>query len=219
MLLQCSITKRRTALYHPRSDGAVDRCKKISLGVALSKVWNTSRDNQDVHLPIILLGYRTSRHCTTKLSPARVLIGREATLPGFVRVDTADLLQEAGAQRSAGGACADDNIGAYQLATVLCKRIEQAKNIERLALTNIELAQDNMVQAWEKKNEKHKTGATPQVDDLVLLRINTLASTGRRNMTPIRTTDAYIRIGVTSNRVYLMNAVGNDWWENLEHCK
>ena len=101
----------------------------------------------------------------------------------------------------------------------MCKRIEQAKDIERLALTNIELAQDRMLQAWEKKSKKHKTAATPQVDDLVLLRVNTSAGTGRRKMTPIWTSDAYLCIGVTSNRVHLMDAKGNDWWENLENCK
>ena len=46
---------------------------------SLAKVKET--DDWDLHIPAVLLAYRTKRHATTGYTPFQLVYGRQATLP------------------------------------------------------------------------------------------------------------------------------------------
>ena len=74
------IRKSRTTAYHPQSDGLVERMNR-TLEAMLSAHVNAQQSDWDVHLQRCLLAYRSSVHSSTKETPARLMFGREVTLP------------------------------------------------------------------------------------------------------------------------------------------
>ena len=74
------ITKTRTTPYHPQSDGMIERFNRTVLNM-LSIVVSDDEYNWDLHLPTLMLAYRTSRHETTGATPFSLVYGREAKLP------------------------------------------------------------------------------------------------------------------------------------------
>ena len=74
------ITKTRTTPYHPQSDGMIERFNRTVLNM-LSTVVSDDEYNWDLHLPTLMLAYRTSRHETTGATPFSLVYGREAKLP------------------------------------------------------------------------------------------------------------------------------------------
>ncbi|KRX35047.1 Retrovirus-related Pol polyprotein from transposon [Trichinella murrelli] len=74
------VTKTRATVYHPKSDGLVERMNRTLLDM-LAKASIDHPEDWDVYLDQVLLAYRTSVHCTTGATPCRVLLGRELRLP------------------------------------------------------------------------------------------------------------------------------------------
>ncbi|KRZ69679.1 Transposon Ty3-G Gag-Pol polyprotein [Trichinella papuae] len=74
------VTKTRATVYHPQSDGLVERMNRTLLDM-LAKTSIDHPEDWDVYLDRVLLAYRTSVHCTTGTTPSRVLFGRELRLP------------------------------------------------------------------------------------------------------------------------------------------
>ena len=74
------ITKTRTTPYHPQSDGMIERFNRTILNM-LSTVVLDDEHNWDLHLPTLMMAYRTSRHETTGATPFSLVYGREAKLP------------------------------------------------------------------------------------------------------------------------------------------
>jgi hypothetical protein len=64
--------------YHPQTNGMVERLNR-TLCESLAKVKET--DDWDLHIPAVLLAYRTKRHATTGYTPFQLVYGRQATLP------------------------------------------------------------------------------------------------------------------------------------------
>ena len=71
------ITKTRTTPYHPQSDGMIERFNRTVLNM-LSKVVSDDEHSWDLHLPTLMLAYRTSQHETTGATPFSLVYGREA---------------------------------------------------------------------------------------------------------------------------------------------
>ena len=74
------IKKTRTTPYHPQSDGLIERFNRTLLDMLSIAV----RDDErcwDLHLPTILLAYRTSVHETTSATPFELMFGRSARVP------------------------------------------------------------------------------------------------------------------------------------------
>ena len=72
------ITKTRTTPYYPQSDGV--RFNPTVLNM-LSKVVSDDEHSWYLHLPTLMLAYRTSQHETTGGTPFSLVYGREAKLP------------------------------------------------------------------------------------------------------------------------------------------
>ena len=73
--------KTKTTLYHPRSDGLVERFNRTLL-VMLAMFVSREHDNWDDFLPFMMLAYNTTVHTTTGFTPYRLVFGEECNLPG-----------------------------------------------------------------------------------------------------------------------------------------
>ncbi len=74
------IKKTRTAPYRPCSDGFIERANR-TIQQMLSVLVNEARDDWDDHLPYVMMAYRATAQESTKLSPNRLMLGREVALP------------------------------------------------------------------------------------------------------------------------------------------
>ena len=74
------IVKTRTTPYHPQSDGMIERFNRTVLNMLSTAVLDDEHD-WDLHLPTLMLAYRTSHHDTTGATPFSLVYGREAKLP------------------------------------------------------------------------------------------------------------------------------------------
>ena len=74
------IRKTRTVPYHPQSDGVVERFNRALISMLLMYVKENHSD-WDIHLPKVMLAYRSSVHETTKFAPYYILFGRDIRLP------------------------------------------------------------------------------------------------------------------------------------------
>lgn len=74
------INKTRTTPYHPQSDGMVERFNK-TIEDGLAMFVNAHQTDWDMHIPLLLMAYRSAEHTATKISPSRMMLGREMKLP------------------------------------------------------------------------------------------------------------------------------------------
>ena len=77
------IVKTRTTPYHPQSDGLVERFNRTLLNL-LSLAASENEHEWDLHLPMVMLAYRTSVQESTGCTPFYLMFGREARLPADV---------------------------------------------------------------------------------------------------------------------------------------
>ena len=74
------INKTRTTPYHPQSDGMVERFNK-TIEDGLAMFVNSHHTDWDLHISLLLMAYRSAEHVATKISPSRMMLGREIKLP------------------------------------------------------------------------------------------------------------------------------------------
>lgn len=73
------IKHSRTALYHPQSNGAVERFNRyLTDQLRIARVEGRSVDEA---LFTALSAYRSTKHCTTQRSPSELMCGRSMTMP------------------------------------------------------------------------------------------------------------------------------------------
>lgn len=77
-LLDVKMTK--TAPYHPRSDGQVERFNRTLLAM-LSKLCDERIEDWDDHLPYVMCAYRSTLNDSTGSTPNRMMLGRETRMP------------------------------------------------------------------------------------------------------------------------------------------
>ena len=73
------IKKTRTSPYHPQSDGMVERFNR-TLEAMLSKYVSDNQRDWDVHLPLVMMAYRSSVHEATTFTLYFMMFGREICL-------------------------------------------------------------------------------------------------------------------------------------------
>ena len=74
------VSKTRTSPYHPQSNGLIERFNHTLLKL-LSMATRQDEQNWDLHLPLVMLAYRTSVQESTGCTPFELVFGREARLP------------------------------------------------------------------------------------------------------------------------------------------
>ena len=74
------IHRTRTTALHPQSDGMVERYNRTLENQLATFVQDHQKD-WDLHLPLLLMSYRSAVHETTKLTPAMLMFGRELRVP------------------------------------------------------------------------------------------------------------------------------------------
>ena len=74
------IHKTRTTLYHPQSDGMVERHNR-TLASQLSMFVEENQSDWDEHVPMVLMAYRTAVHESTGLTPVKLMMGHELRIP------------------------------------------------------------------------------------------------------------------------------------------
>jgi transposase InsO family protein len=74
------INKTRTTPYNPKSDGMIERLNRSILQM-LSMFVNENRNDWDIHLPFVMMAYRSTCHDSTKFSPNMLMFGREIAYP------------------------------------------------------------------------------------------------------------------------------------------
>ena len=72
--------KTKTTLYHPESDGLVERFNRTLL-MMLVMFAGEHKDDWDDLLPPVMMAYRSSVHESTGFSPYRLMFGEECMLP------------------------------------------------------------------------------------------------------------------------------------------
>ncbi|KMQ82607.1 integrase core domain protein, partial [Lasius niger] len=74
------IRKTRTTALHPQSDGQVER-QHQTITNYLAKYVSENQKDCDRWVPMFLLAYRSSKHETTRVTPAELYFARELRLP------------------------------------------------------------------------------------------------------------------------------------------
>ena len=74
------IRKTRTTPYMPSSDGMVERFNQ-TLAQMLTSYVKANQKDWDVHLPFVMMAYRSCMHETTQFSPNMMMLGREVDIP------------------------------------------------------------------------------------------------------------------------------------------
>ena len=73
------ITKTRTTPFRPQSDGQSERNIRTLTNLLAKAV--TKQDNWDYHIPFVLMAYRSTPHEATKMTPNKLMFGRENYMP------------------------------------------------------------------------------------------------------------------------------------------
>ena len=74
------IKKTRMTPYHPQSDGMVERFN-CTLEKQLSKFADYNQKDWDVHIPFLLMVYRSAVHDTSGCTPAKLMLVRDVRMP------------------------------------------------------------------------------------------------------------------------------------------
>lgn len=79
-LLGTCIRKTPTTAFHPKSDGMVERFNK-TLATMLTAYVSDHQHDWNIHLPYVLMAYRSAVHETTGYIPNMIMLGREVSTP------------------------------------------------------------------------------------------------------------------------------------------
>lgn len=74
------IEKTRTTSMRPQANGTVERFNR-TLASMLTMYCEDNQTEWDVYIPQVMMAYRSSIHASTKITPNRMVFGREITLP------------------------------------------------------------------------------------------------------------------------------------------
>ena len=131
------IEKARTTPYRPQSDGMVERANRTIESMLASFVSQNQTD-WDIHLPILMMAYRSSEHESTGTSPCEMMFGRHISLP-------VDLVL---GRLEPGNKCQDQSEYAYKLSNKMDKIHEFARN-------KLQMSADKMLREYNSKINMH----------------------------------------------------------------
>ena len=74
------VDKVRTTALHPQTNGMIERQNKVIQNM-LSMFVSTNQRDWDIHLPYMMMAYRSANHESLKCSPCEMMFGRNVELP------------------------------------------------------------------------------------------------------------------------------------------
>ena len=74
------IDKINTSSMRPQANGTVERFNR-TLQTMITSFCEQDQKTWDRYLPQLMMAYRSSQHCSTRLTPNRLMLGREVVLP------------------------------------------------------------------------------------------------------------------------------------------
>ena len=132
------VIKTRISPYNPQSDGMIERMNRTLKNMLMSFVSKNQKD-WDVHIPLLMMAYRSSVHEATGMSPSLMMLGREIRLP----VDIAMGQPEKSTNRET-----DMSEYAYKLH-------EKMEKIHEIARDKLEISTGAMKKYYDKKTSTH----------------------------------------------------------------
>ena len=130
------IKKTRTTPLHPQSDVMVERLNR-TIEAQLAIFVMDNQTDWDLHVPFLLMAYRSAIHDTTKCTPAELMFGRNLKLP-------VDLLYWRPEQ---------EHIAATEYVAQLCARIDR---VHQHARRNIRVATERMKQYYDTRSNTER---------------------------------------------------------------
>jgi transposase InsO family protein len=127
------IDKTRTTSLRPQANGMVERFNRTLISM-LSMYCNDNQKGWDKYIPQVMMAYRSSPHASTKISPNKMVFGREIVLPIQAYIGRPKL---------------EDDEETEDYVGVLQQRLEEIHD----------LARDNLKQASEYQKKYYDTGA------------------------------------------------------------
>ena len=127
------IDKTRTTSLRPQANGMVERFNRTLISM-LSMYCNDNQKEWDKYIPQVMMAYRSSPHASTKISPNKMVFGREIVLPIQAYIGRPKL---------------EDDEETEDYVGVLQQRLEKIHD----------LARDNLKQASEYQKKYYDTGA------------------------------------------------------------
>ena len=100
------IEKSKISSYHPEGNAKVERLMRTILDM-LAKYMNDSHTEWDVHLPLLMLGYRAQIHSSLGYSPYYLMFARESKLPAEVSIDAPAATSSRSVAEFVDGLCAN----------------------------------------------------------------------------------------------------------------
>ena len=100
------IEKSKISSYHPEGNAKVERLMRTILDM-LAKYLNDSHTEWDVHLPLLMLGYRAQIHSSLGYSPYYLMFARESKLPAEVNIDAPAATSSRSVAEFVDGLCAN----------------------------------------------------------------------------------------------------------------
>ena len=99
------IDKSNTTAFHPEGNSRCERVNRTVLGM-LSKYLSDNHAEWDLHLPLLMLGYRAQIHRSLGYSPFHLMFGREPKLPVDAAIDAPCVVRSRSAAEYIDGLCA-----------------------------------------------------------------------------------------------------------------
>lgn len=155
------IDKTRTTPFRPCSNGQVERLNR-SIKDMLFHYLSERQDDWDLHLPLVMMAYRSTTHSSTKFSPNFLMFGREIECPETVLFDVPKSPPSEPCEYVSD--LRDRMLGAYNLVR---------QNLSRAA-------------AHQKRNYDHRSSRPPsyKIGDVVLLKVESAKKGKSRKLGP-----------------------------------
>jgi hypothetical protein len=199
-----------TSSHHPQANGMVERMNQTLKG-AIKRDSAMADTSWDERMPLALLALRASSHAATKMAPSEVLLGHRIRMPVVGEAPT-------GQMESWWSAAEDLPPESMQEELLQIGRVNQMRQVERVALRNIDMMNLRVAAAAERRMTAPMPAgqAEPERGDLVVIR-----NFAHGAMQPEWESARYKCAGYNDTRTQMIveEAGGKRWMENIKNVK
>jgi hypothetical protein len=117
-----NIEKTHSTSMRPQANGMVERMNRTILSM-LSKYCQANQYNWDRFLPLVMMAYRSSNQSSTKVSPNKMVFGREIVLPINAVIGRPSVT--------------DQQVSSEEYVQILKQKLEEAHEVARVNIGNV----------------------------------------------------------------------------------